>query len=274
MLISRRILKSLLTASLATAVSTGAMSATADDAAAEKKPAEAASPESGDEAAPIDHIDANRVNGQIMIVTPDGKRHMVPLQFLNQGQPFHLQENGESAPLMQWLAEHGDVNPAELTPPKYVIGVGVGEVPEYVWEHLKRPGQKGLVVAQVMPDSPALAAGLKPHDLLLKANDRDLVDQKTLTDVVQESAEKPITLLVLRAGEEQTIEVTPKKNEVVQRASLTNVPQEVLQNRVHRLGPGLLIEPESNMNDLRQELNELRKQMDSLQKAIEDMKSK
>jgi len=280
MILSRRIRKSFLTALAATVVSAGTVVSFADDQPADEKPAET-SPQNEAQRAEnpdgFDDVKIERKDGQIIIVTPDGERHTVPIgsrhRWLNQIGPV-LHEG--QPPLIRWLAQHGDVNPAELAPPKYVIGVGVGEVPEYVWAQLRRPGQTGLVVAQVMPDSPALAAGIQEHDILLKANDKALVNQKSLTDVVQESVDKPILLVLLRAGEELTMEVTPKKNDVAeaQQQLLNEVPGEVLNQNLHSFGPGVLLQPDGSVRDLRQELESLRSQIDALQKSVDELKAK
>lgn len=50
---------------------------------------------------------------------------------------------------------------------------------------------------------------LRPGDLILQANGEDLPNKETFLQVVEENGEKPMTLLIRRDGEEQTVEATP-----------------------------------------------------------------
>ena len=47
------------------------------------------------------------------------------------------------------------------------------------------PEGQGLLVRQVVPDSPAAKAGLKNFDILLRANDTDLHDMRDLMELVR-----------------------------------------------------------------------------------------
>jgi len=92
----------------------------------------------------------------------------------------------------------------------------------------------GLVVAEVAPDGPAAKAGIKPHDLILKAGDKslssiaDLIEQIEVSQGVtrpkagetqrkrrlaKPAPEKELSLEVLRAGKQLTIAVTPAVRE-------------------------------------------------------------
>jgi regulator of sigma E protease len=67
-------------------------------------------------------------------------------------------------------------------------------------------------VAEVVPNSPALAAGLKRGDLLLEANGKVLSADLPITNVVQASNGKPVVLKLKRGQEIRTITVTPAKD--------------------------------------------------------------
>jgi hypothetical protein len=97
--------------------------------------------------------------------------------------------------------------------PQYWIGLVVGEIsPDHVLRaFVEIPEKQGLLVASVAPDSPAAKAGLKPHDILLRANNTDLHELHDLTDLVSvEGAKKgQIGLEVLRKSGRETVYVTP-----------------------------------------------------------------
>jgi membrane-associated protease RseP (regulator of RpoE activity) len=99
--------------------------------------------------------------------------------------------------------------------PKYWIGLAGGTIPaEHVLRaHIDLPENQGLLVANIVPDSPAAKAGLKQHDILLRANDIELHEMHDLIDLVlAEGAKKgQIALEVLRKGERETIYLTPEE---------------------------------------------------------------
>jgi regulator of sigma E protease len=70
-------------------------------------------------------------------------------------------------------------------------------------------GEEDVQIGQVLKDSPAEAAGLRPGDLLLSVNDQPIVTPVVLQQAVIHSAGKPVSLKVMRDNRIQTISVTP-----------------------------------------------------------------
>jgi membrane-associated protease RseP (regulator of RpoE activity) len=99
--------------------------------------------------------------------------------------------------------------------PKYWIGLLGGAIPadHPLRAHLDLPENQGLLVANVVPNSPAAKAGVKKHDILLKANDADLHEMTDLVDLVaSEGAKKAqITLEVFRHGNRESVYLTPEE---------------------------------------------------------------
>jgi serine protease Do len=76
--------------------------------------------------------------------------------------------------------------------------------------------QAGAVVREVAPDSPALKAGLKTGDVIVKVGDSAIKDAKAVVDAVTGS--KPganLVLHVMRDGKEQNFQVTLGERRVV-----------------------------------------------------------
>jgi membrane-associated protease RseP (regulator of RpoE activity) len=116
-----------------------------------------------------------------------------------------------------------DVRPGSITDgaivqqemPKYWIGlrgVVIGD-DEPLRAHVDLPAHQGLLVHEIVPDSPAAKAGLKKHDILLRANDVELNEMNNLVEIVGTEGEKQgqITLDVIRHGERETVYVTPQE---------------------------------------------------------------
>lgn len=99
--------------------------------------------------------------------------------------------------------------------PKYWIGLLAGDIPvEHVLRaHLDLPENTGLLVANVLGNSPAAKAGLKQHDILLKANNQDLHEMRDLVDMVMTEGPKKgqITLEILRRGKRESLVLKPEE---------------------------------------------------------------
>ncbi len=87
---------------------------------------------------------------------------------------------------------------AEL--PKHWIGILLGPVPDAVRAQVDIPADEGVLVRQVVPDSPAAKAGIEVFDIVLQANDQPVTNGGDLMQLVQQEGESggKITLDVLR----------------------------------------------------------------------------
>ena len=99
-------------------------------------------------------------------------------------------------------------------PPKFWIGLLGGAIPadNPLRAHVDLPENQGLLVANIVPKSPAAKAGLKQHDILLKGNGKDLHEMKDLIDLVMSEGAKKgqITLDVLRHNKHETVNLKPE----------------------------------------------------------------
>jgi membrane-associated protease RseP (regulator of RpoE activity) len=108
-----------------------------------------------------------------------------------------------------------DPDSAQAELPKYWIGLRGGAIgdDDPLRAHIDLPANQGLLVVEVVPDSPAAKAGLKKYDILLRANDAELNEMTQLVDTVIAEGEKKvqITLDIVRRGERETVYVTPEE---------------------------------------------------------------
>jgi serine protease Do len=94
------------------------------------------------------------------------------------------------------------------------LGVETAPVSPTLSAQLQLPNGAGLIVAQVVPNSPA-ASALQTHDILLKLDDQLLIDSRQLSVLVRNHAEgDSVTLTYVRAGKHGTSAVKLVKREV------------------------------------------------------------
>ena len=111
--------------------------------------------------------------------------------------------------------EHGGIVP------RGYLGVNIQPVTPEMAESMGMKTDKGAIVAEAMPGTPAAEAGLKAGDVLTKLNGQVVADASDLTRRI--GSFKPndkVELTYLRNGDEKTAEITlaDQKNETVAKA--------------------------------------------------------
>ena len=92
--------------------------------------------------------------------------------------------------------------------PQPYLGVIARSIPPEFASHLKIPEGSGLVVDNLLDDSPAKTAGLARHDIIRLFNDQLLINEGQLEGLVRLAGkDKEIALTILRAGEEKKLTV-------------------------------------------------------------------
>lgn len=91
-------------------------------------------------------------------------------------------------------------------PPVPFLGVSTSQVPPALAAQLGLPESLGLVVDEVMPESPAGRAGVQKLDLLRLFNDQQLFGPNQLAALVRMQAwDAEVSLTLLRKGQEQKV---------------------------------------------------------------------
>ena len=81
------------------------------------------------------------------------------------------------------------------------------------------------VIGKVIKGSPAEKAGLKPGDIILKINGRDITRWEQVVELIGKSNGKPVELLILRNGKRLKITVKPHLNKKYGRYTIGIVPK-------------------------------------------------
>ncbi|RYH03567.1 trypsin-like serine protease [Salipiger sp. IMCC34102] len=89
------------------------------------------------------------------------------------------------------------------------LGVQIRPMTEEIANVLGYDGPTGAVIEMVSNDSPAAEAGLREGDIILDFADTEIIDVRDLTRAVADVApDTTVEAVVLRRGDEETIEVT------------------------------------------------------------------
>jgi hypothetical protein len=94
---------------------------------------------------------------------------------------------------------------------EYWIGIDGVAPDDALRAQLELPAGQGLLINQVVEDSPAAKAGLKQYDLLLACQDTPLSGIADLAKIIDEKKETLLALRLIRGGKRIIIEITPQR---------------------------------------------------------------
>lgn len=100
-----------------------------------------------------------------------------------------------------------EVKPAEPAKKHYWLGVQLAPTPEILKRHVERLKDGAAMVAGVATDSPAMKAGLKPGDHILKINDTVITQPAQVIDLVRSSDGEALSMRVLRGMDIESLTV-------------------------------------------------------------------
>jgi membrane-associated protease RseP (regulator of RpoE activity) len=90
-----------------------------------------------------------------------------------------------------------------------LIGADVAQVDDVLRSHLGLGEGKGLVVTGVSDEGPAAKAGIQKNDVLTAVGNEEIAGLEAFRKSLDSSAEKPVSIGLIRAGKRQSIDVTP-----------------------------------------------------------------
>ncbi len=95
-----------------------------------------------------------------------------------------------------------------VEPRDYWLGIRCFPVTPALRSQLSLPKKQGLLVMAVIPKSPAMKAGLAPHDVLLRVGDKPLGEVRDLIAVIQETKDSKLKIALIRGGKRLAVEAT------------------------------------------------------------------
>ncbi|MFN0019715.1 MAG: PDZ domain-containing protein [Pirellulaceae bacterium] len=203
-----------------------------------------------------------------MLQDLQGKK--VQFRLLREGRPIGLEIAVPKMP--QAMVLDLGIEHLALASDRYRIGVTLSEADDTLRSHLKLASGEGLVVTEVVDDSPAAKMGVKLHDVLIELDGKRLTSVDAINGQIQEIKEKTVLLKLLRSGQEVTCQIAPKKsNEVAQYLSeIVLVNEQTRHPAVVRWFTSGAAPSES---DAAAQLAELKKQLAELSKTVEKLEA-
>ncbi len=167
---------------------------------------------------------------------------------------------------------------------RYRLGVTLSEADDTLRSHLKLAAGEGLVVTEVVDESPAAKMGVKQHDVLTELDGKRLTSVDAVNAQIQEIQEKTVVLKLLRNGQEVTCQIAPKKgNEVAQFLNeIVLVDEQARHPAIVRwldtksgkaVEKGEILLPQGPASDAAAKLTELKKQIAELGKTVEKLEA-
>ncbi|RMD58885.1 RIP metalloprotease RseP [Candidatus Parcubacteria bacterium] len=86
---------------------------------------------------------------------------------------------------------------------------------------------KGIIIVEVLPNSPAEQAGIKPYDIIKKVGETQVLSYEDLERAQGQWVDKPVVYTIKRQDEIKQIEVTPRLMSDTQKAGIGVLIQEI-----------------------------------------------
>jgi len=158
------------------------------------------------------------------------------------------------------------------------LGVNCEDISDQLREYFKVKSDVGVLISEVVEDSPAESAGLKAGDVIVAINKEEIWDSQDLTTTVREyEPEDEVKVKVIRKGRVKIIDITlgerSKASNIEFRSKFTDYYFDKKKRIKKFRKPNLDEDIEDDffiLDDawLRKELNELKKEIESLKNEL------
>jgi membrane-associated protease RseP (regulator of RpoE activity) len=148
------------------------------------------------------------------------------------------------------------------------LGIKPMGLTEQLADYFEVKDGRGVLVAEVLPDSPAEKAELKAGDVIVRLDDERIEDTWELREEIEEYEEgDQVTLAVIRQGKETSIPITLEESPRGEDLALTKK----LEKMPHKMKKFRLQVPSEELMDiyLDEELDE--KELEKLEEHLEDL---
>jgi serine protease Do len=181
-------------------------------------PAEKAKIHNGDIILKFDGQDVKEMHNLPRIVADTDVGKEVPVVLWRDGKEVTVQTTLAERPPDAQLASADATKPVDVTKPTDISGLGLKVAP--VSQELKdkfqlQDGQKGVVITDVSPNTPAADRGLKPGDVIMEVQQGEVaspVDVQKQVDAARKADRKFVLMLIQREGGVQYVPLSLSKD--------------------------------------------------------------
>jgi len=152
------------------------------------------------------------------------------------------------------------------------LGVYVHDLSEGLAEYFEVPDGEGVLVDDIVEDSPAEAAGIKAGDVIVKIGDEDVADTEELVEAIsgmQKDAPTPIVLY--RKGERMTVEATVGEGEYEKAIQEFKEAYKLKADDLERKMQTMKLTDEER-EELKEELDDLKAELKELKQELKELR--
>src|SRR5258706_3242156 len=175
--------------------------------------------------------------------SPD--RHVIRMKDFDSELPHDMELNMPG--VMRWMGRGR-------------LGVRVQTLNPDLGSYFSVPDGKGVLVVEVMKDTPAEKAGLKAGDVITRVGDHAVSDAGDLARELG-NEEGKVAIGIVRKGGKRTLDAELEKQERVARIRRGDGTMRLNEDRNNRGG----MVPQRDLDELRRQIEELRRQVERLQ---------
>ncbi len=152
------------------------------------------------------------------------------------------------------------------------LGVYLQPLTEQLYDYFRVEDGKGVLISEVVKDSPADKAGLKAGDVIIAVGDEEIEEQDDVVEEIREREEgDEVDIVVVRKGRKKTLtaELSARATDMPQEFFMMKPGMEKQHKEMMKMLPPLGKHQDnmkSDIEELRKELDELRKEMEKLKK--------
>ena len=93
-----------------------------------------------------------------------------------------------------------------------LLGVRTQDLNPELGSYFKVPDGKGVLVTEVLDDTPAQEAGMRAGDVILQVNGENVTDTSELREELRESEDEEVAIVIMREGSRYTINAEIESN--------------------------------------------------------------
>lgn len=159
------------------------------------------------------------------------------------------------------------------------LGVQIQELTDQLRDYFKVKGDGGVLISEVVPDSPADKARLKAGDIITRIDDTIISDPRELTHTIRSyDPETKVTVMYIRRGREQSTTATlGEQTRVKWKLGMEPYAHGYFFDKDYSLPKFITPDwdecrPPQLPKDIQEELKDLREEMEKLREEVEALK--